>query len=152
MIKIHKYTFEILAAIKIRSTDCDPLLSQFYKEKVMLIKMKIIHTLKYFPANSWTPMMAKMSQKMRHTSNTLKMEGIACTNAFTTTCMEKIRSETDRFIKIWVESVQYNYLTTVLGKDAQRFWIYGTESIWQARYGRSTFSTNIHGKCAPITR
>lgn len=44
-------------------------------------------TLKYFPANSWTPMMAKISQKIRHTSSTLKMDGMACTKAFTTTCI-----------------------------------------------------------------
>lgn len=44
-----------------------------------------IHTLKYFPANNCTPMIANINQNIRHTSNTLKMDGIACTNAFTTT-------------------------------------------------------------------
>ncbi|TNN84818.1 hypothetical protein EYF80_004863 [Liparis tanakae] len=33
--------------------------------------------------------MLKMSQKIRHTSSTLKMEGIAPTRAFTTTCSEE---------------------------------------------------------------
>ena len=42
-----------------------------------------------------TPTMAKMSQKMTHTRNTLKMEGNAPTSAFTTTL--KIV-----FIKLWV--------------------------------------------------
>ena len=42
-------------------------------------------TLKYFPAKSWTPMMAKMSQKMIQTINTLKILGIAWTRALTTT-------------------------------------------------------------------
>lgn len=43
-------------------------------------------TLWYFPANSCTPMIAKISQKIRHTKSTLKILGIACTKAFTTTC------------------------------------------------------------------
>lgn len=42
-------------------------------------------TLKYFPANNWTPIIAKISQNMRHTSSTLKMDGIAWTKALTTT-------------------------------------------------------------------
>lgn len=50
------------------------------------MKTSVDFTLKYFPANSCTPMIANISQKMRHTSSTLKMEGIACTSAFTTTC------------------------------------------------------------------
>jgi len=32
--------------------------------------------------------MLKMSQNIRHTRSTLKMEGIAPTSAFTTTCVE----------------------------------------------------------------
>ena len=47
-------------------------------------------TLKYFPANSWTPMMAKMSQKMRQTSRTLNMLGMAWTRAFTTTWRSRL--------------------------------------------------------------
>lgn len=31
-------------------------------------------------------MIANISQKIKHTNNTLKMDGIACTNALTTTC------------------------------------------------------------------
>ena len=35
-------------------------------------------------------MMEKMSQKTKHTNNTLKMDGIACTRAFTTTWKEEV--------------------------------------------------------------
>lgn len=37
------------------------------------------------PANSCTPMIANISQKIRHTSNTLKIDGMAWTKALTTT-------------------------------------------------------------------
>jgi hypothetical protein len=42
-------------------------------------------TLKYFPANNCTPIIAKISQNIKQTKSTLKMDGIACTNALTTT-------------------------------------------------------------------
>jgi len=45
----------------------------------------LARTLKYFPAKSCTPIMAKISQNIRHTNSTLKMDGIACTSALTTT-------------------------------------------------------------------
>lgn len=48
------------------------------------------NTLKYFPAKSCTPIIAKISQKIKHTNNTLKMDGIACTSAFTTTYYKEI--------------------------------------------------------------
>lgn len=57
----------------------------------------IFRTLKYFPAKSCTPIIAKISQKIKHTNNTLKMDGIACTSAFTTTC-EKVQ---DLVLDIW---------------------------------------------------
>ena len=41
-----------------------------------------------FPANRLTPMMLKMSQKMRQTSRTFMMEGMAPTRALTTTLSE----------------------------------------------------------------
>lgn len=41
-------------------------------------------TLWYFPANNCTPIMANISQKMRQTSNTLKILGTAWTRALTT--------------------------------------------------------------------
>ena len=50
-----------------------------------IIQNLAVLTLKYFPAKSCTPMMAKMSQKMRQTRSTLNMLGIACTKALTTT-------------------------------------------------------------------
>lgn len=49
-------------------------------------------TLKYFPAKSCTPMMAKISQNIRHTNSTLKMDGIAWTSALTTTCLMNMSS------------------------------------------------------------
>ena len=50
-----------------------------------LVNLIFQRTLKYFPAKSCTPIMAKISQNIRHTNSTLKMDGIACTSAFTTT-------------------------------------------------------------------
>lgn len=44
---------------------------------------------KNFPAKKLTPTMLKISQKMRHTSKTFIMEGIAPSRAFTTTCVHK---------------------------------------------------------------
>lgn len=38
-----------------------------------------------FPANIWTPMIAKMSQKIKQTNNTFAMAGMAWTKALTTT-------------------------------------------------------------------
>jgi hypothetical protein len=57
----------------------------FFKVLVTVLGKHNKITLKYFPANNCTPIIAKISQKMRHTNSTLKMDGIACTNALTTT-------------------------------------------------------------------
>lgn len=51
----------------------------------LFLKKTFERTLKYFPAKSCTPIMAKISQNIRHTNSTLKMDGIACTSALTTT-------------------------------------------------------------------
>lgn len=56
-------------------------------------------TLKYFPAKSCTPIMAKISQNIRHTNSTLKMDGIAWTSAFTTTFL--ILKRRRRMFWIW---------------------------------------------------
>jgi len=40
--------------------------------------------LKNFPPKNWTPIIENMSQNTRHTSNTLKMEGMAYIRALTT--------------------------------------------------------------------
>lgn len=52
-----------------------------------IIQPKVLNkfTLKYFPANSCTPIIANINQNIKHTNSTLKMEGIACTSALTTT-------------------------------------------------------------------
>jgi hypothetical protein len=47
-------------------------------------------TLKYFPANNCTPIIANISQNIKQTKSTLKMDGIACTNALTTTWKGRI--------------------------------------------------------------
>ena len=48
--------------------------------------------LKYLPPNNCTPMILKMSQKTRHTSNTLKIDGMAWISAFTTTCQNNTKA------------------------------------------------------------
>jgi hypothetical protein len=45
-------------------------------------------------------MIAKMSQKIRQTSRTLAIAGIACTSAFTTTWRKKMLAH-DRLYKNW---------------------------------------------------
>lgn len=68
-----------------------PLLYLSLENNFWKIENKFLnHTLKYFPANNCTPIIAKISQNMRQTSKTLKIEGIAWTRAFTTTYV-KIR-------------------------------------------------------------
>lgn len=64
--------------------------------------MNFIITLEYLPANNCTPIIANMSQNIRQTKSTLKMDGIACTKAFTTTCVEEIgkRKENGKSIRL----------------------------------------------------
>ncbi|KAF3836379.1 hypothetical protein F7725_028937, partial [Dissostichus mawsoni] len=58
------------------------------------VEEEALHRRPNLPANRLTPMMLKMSQKMRQTSSTFMMEGIAPIRAFTTTCGPKTPSHT----------------------------------------------------------
>jgi len=98
-------------------------------------------TLWYFPANSCTPMIAKISQKIRHTKSTLKILGIACTKAFTTTCKHYTYSvpppkyltnpANKHHISLWFHVMLFN---SVLLKQSTVWWILCEPSVMGCCY------------------
>ena len=88
--------FALCISAHVYMYDCGTYRSQFasayhqFKCLRLYYKFVIVRNLPkhlwYRPPKSWTPMIENMSQNTRHTSSTLKMEGIAWIKAFTTTC------------------------------------------------------------------